>query len=329
MSPVYGYDTDLANRLRQWLSPIGVQVVEIDGWQSRGRTYATFNPYGSVNHHTAGGPGLAPSLGICINGRAGLPGPLCQVHQQRNDVVNVVAAGVANHAGRGSWRGQSGNASMFGLEIEHRGYDDEPFPERRLDIACRVHAAFLSGLGNPDPGMLCQHFEWSAEGKIDFVRTLLPGGPNGFRDRVAALLGGTAPAPVPPPVVPAPRPPSGGGNGRIAMPLTQQGDSGRNVRIVQAICGSAIDGQFGPNTKSAVQAMQRVLGASPDGIVGDNTWTRFLQYRLNLLYGANHPSIDGDYGPETTAYTRWFQASHGLAADGIAGYDTFGALTGQ
>lgn len=199
---IYGPDLELANRLRYWLNPIGVQVVEIDGWQSRGRTYATFDPYGSVNHHTAGSRvGVAPSLGICINGRSGLPGPLCNVHQQRNDVVNVVAAGVANHAGRGSWQGLSGNQKVFGLEVEHCGYSDEPFPERRLDISCRVNAAFLAGLTKPDAVMQCQHFEWSTEGKIDFCKPLLPGGAAGFRFRVAQLLangpGGTVPAPTP------------------------------------------------------------------------------------------------------------------------------------
>jgi len=215
---VYGPDLDLANRLRQWLNPIGVQVVEIDGWQSRGRDYATFDPYGSVNHHTAGSRnGVAPSLGICINGRSRLPGPLCNVHQQRNDVVNVVAAGVANHAGRGSWHALSGNQSVFGLEIEHCGYGDEPFPSRRDDIACRVHAAFLTGLSRPDANMQCQHFEWSTEGKIDFCRDVLLGGAAGFRFRVAQLIGGSVPAPAPAPT-PAPVPaPSGGPPGHILV----------------------------------------------------------------------------------------------------------------
>lgn len=186
---IYGPDLELANRLRFWLNPIGVNVVEIAGWRTHGRTYATFNPYGSVNHHTAGSRlGVAPSLGICINGRAGLPGPLCNVHQQRDDVVNVVAAGVANHAGGGGWQGLKGNQSVFGLEVEHCGYADEPFSERRLDVSCRVHAAFISGLSRPDAAMQCQHFEWSNEGKIDFVRALLPGGAAGFRFRVAKLL---------------------------------------------------------------------------------------------------------------------------------------------
>jgi hypothetical protein len=199
---VYGHDLELANRLRQWLNPIGVQVIEIDGWKSRGRTYAAFDPYGSVNHHTAGPRrGVAPSLGICINGRSDLPGPLCNVFQQRDDVVDVVASGVANHAGRGSWNGISGNQSVFGLEIEHCGYADEPFDERRLSIAVRVHAAFISGLDRPNAGMVAQHYEWSTEGKIDFCRELLPGGAAGFRFRVAQLIA-NGPAVTPPPPQP-------------------------------------------------------------------------------------------------------------------------------
>lgn len=199
---IVGYDRDLANRVRRWVEPIGVRVVEIGGWQDRGRTYATFNPYGSVNHHTAGGAGgVAPSLGICINGRSDLPGPLCHVHQQRDDVVNIVAAGVANHAGPGGWGGYTGNQTVFGLEVEHVGTDAEPFPMRRWEISCRVHAAFHSGLEHPDVArLLSQHFEWGAiQGKPDFYRPLLPGGPDGFRRHVAALLAaGPGGIPTPP-----------------------------------------------------------------------------------------------------------------------------------
>ena len=200
---VYGHDFDLARRLHVWLDPIGVMVREINGWQQRGRTYAIFDPYGSVNHHTAGPQGsVAPSLGICINGRSDLPGPLCNVHQQRDDVVNVVAAGVSNHAGPGGWQGLRGNQSVFGLEVEHCGTEVEEFSQRRWETSCRVHAAFLSGLSNPNPALTSQHFEWGAiQGKIDFVARRLYGGADGFRNRVAELLrtgpGGTAPVPAP------------------------------------------------------------------------------------------------------------------------------------
>lgn len=192
-------DVGLADRLRDWLNPIGVTVVEIDGWQQRGRTYASFAPQGAVNHHTAGGPnGVAPSLGIVINGRSDLPGPLCNAHQQRDDVVNVVAAGVANHAGAGGWQGLRGNQTVHGLEVEHVGSDAEDFPLRRFDISARVHAAFLSGTtGNPD--LLCEHYEWTPQ-KIDFWHQ--PG--DVLRNRVRELLA-VGPG-LPAPHVPKPQP---------------------------------------------------------------------------------------------------------------------------
>jgi peptidoglycan hydrolase-like protein with peptidoglycan-binding domain len=291
---VYGPDLDLANRMRNWLNPIGVQVVEIDGWQSRGRTYATFDPYGSVNHHTAGPRvGVAPSLGICINGRSDLPGPLCNVHQQRNDVVNVVAAGVANHAGRGSWQGMSGNQSVFGLEVEHCGYPDEPFDDRRLDISYRVHAAFLSGLEKPNAVMQCQHYEWSTEGKIDFVKQLLPGGADGFRNSVATLLGGGIPAPGPGPA-PGPAPSPDGGPPWPYGPSDYLGQPSPDP-----LCHS---GYYGDPDNSVVRLWQ----------------TQMSNRGWNI-------GTDGMYGPQSTTVCRQFQQEKGLAADGLCGPQTWGA----
>lgn len=152
-------DTGLANRLRN----AGLRVVEVDGWQTRGGS--DLFAYGSVNHHTAGPPsGATPSLNTCINGRPDLDGPLCNVFQSREpdgrDIAYVVAAGRANHAGSGGWKGLSGNASVYGLEIEHTGTD--PFPSARLDIAAKIHAAMFGG----DPEYCCAHREWT-DRKID------------------------------------------------------------------------------------------------------------------------------------------------------------------
>ena len=89
-------DTGIADRLRAK----GLNVVEVNGWRTRGAE--GFNPRGSVDHHTAGPrKGNAPSLGVCINGRADLPGPLCNVLVGRDGTCYVVAAGRANHAGAG------------------------------------------------------------------------------------------------------------------------------------------------------------------------------------------------------------------------------------
>jgi len=152
-------DTGIANRLRA----AGVRVLEVDAWQTRGST--DFHPGGSVNHHTAGpSSGATPSLNTCINGRPDLPGPLCQVMQSREpdgrDIAYVIAAGRANHAGEGGWRGLSGNASVYGLEIEHDGVS--ALPQGRIDIAARIHRAMFGG----DVANVCQHREWTSR-KID------------------------------------------------------------------------------------------------------------------------------------------------------------------
>lgn len=151
-----GRDTDIATKLRAF----GLRVIETEGWRTRGSN--VFSPRGSVNHHTACGPrGVAPSLGVVINGRSDLSGPLCNVLQSRepdgNDIFYVIAAGRANHAGTGGWRELSGNSSVYGLEIEHTGID--PLPESRQRLAARCHAALGRGLF--DERYVCQHFEWA------------------------------------------------------------------------------------------------------------------------------------------------------------------------
>lgn len=184
-----GYDTGIANRLRAK----GLNVVEVAGWQTRGSS--SFNPKGFVWHHTAGpSKGNAPSLTICTYGRAGLAGPLCNVFQARDNTIYVVAAGRANHAGAGNWKGLSGNSTVYGLEIENTGTGSEPWRSDQLDTAAKVAAALL---GNPE--MSCHHKEWTSR-KID-MHTV--GGPD-MRTRTQKALGATAPAPKPPASTPKP-----------------------------------------------------------------------------------------------------------------------------
>ena len=166
-------DLQIANRLRA----AGLIVIEVAGWQSAGKD--TLWALGSVNHHTAGGAsGETPSLSTVIYGRSDLPGPLCNVYQSRDsagyDVAYVVASGTANHAGEGSWKGLSGNSSMYGLEVEHTG--TAPIPTARQNIAARIHEAMFRG----DPAYVCQHREWTSR-KPDMA-TNVPG--DEFRQRV-------------------------------------------------------------------------------------------------------------------------------------------------
>lgn len=180
-------DTDLATKLRR--DPVlAPRVVEVAGWQTRGS--ADFNPRGFLWHHTAGPlNGAAPSLGVCINGRSDLPGPLCNVMLGRDGTVYVVAAGRANHAGAGSWRGLTGNASVYGLEVENVGTPAEPWQPFILDAAARIAAA--TGVDHENCAM---HKEWAPTRKID-MHTITG---RDMRARVAQLRQQPSPTPPPP-----------------------------------------------------------------------------------------------------------------------------------
>lgn len=98
----YQYQRWLADEFRA----AGLEVREVAGWKSRGRPASTghFDPNGAntVHHNgvTSSSRNPAPGLSVLIQGRAGLPGPLCHYAVDYNGVVWVIAAGRANHAGR-------------------------------------------------------------------------------------------------------------------------------------------------------------------------------------------------------------------------------------
>lgn len=164
----------------------GLKVETVPGWQTRGAS--TFTPRGAVSHWTAGPKGTTtrPSLAICVNGRTGLPGPLCNTYLDRNGVAVVVAAGTANHAGVGGWKGLTGNSQVFGTEAECAGDGDWTAAQRGAYPLINAAYCDLGGFG---ADMVCGHCEWAPTRKIDIRDWPMPA----MRARVAALLANPTP----------------------------------------------------------------------------------------------------------------------------------------
>jgi hypothetical protein len=99
-----------------------------------------------------------------VNGRSDLAGPLCNWFLDRNGVCVIVAAGVANHAGAGGFRGVSGNSRAQGCEAEDDG--DGNWAPVQLAAYPRVVAAGLSLMGR-DASWYCSHRTWAPNRKVD------------------------------------------------------------------------------------------------------------------------------------------------------------------
>ncbi|WP_075725712.1 N-acetylmuramoyl-L-alanine amidase [Corynebacterium aquilae] len=170
-----GDPTFLPQLLRTW----GVQVQEFPGWRDRG--HGDFGRImGVVCHHTGGNGTSAeyiarhPQLGLCA-----------QIHLSRTGVATIVGAGIAWHAGRGSWPGwPTDNANAVSIGIEAQSDGTSPWPQAELDAYVRICAAICWYLGLPAERVI-GHKEWAKiQGKWD------PGGidMNQFRQRVAAAI---------------------------------------------------------------------------------------------------------------------------------------------
>jgi peptidoglycan hydrolase-like protein with peptidoglycan-binding domain len=132
-------------------------------------------------------------------------------------------------------------------------------------------------------------------------------------------------------------------------PTLQLGSTGPDVNRLQRIFVvrkeldyTAIDGDFGPNTQTAVEQFQSGPGLTVDGIVGPLTWAALppdvdapelaegatgaevsrLQHGLTVV-GTFAGTIDGDFGPITAAAVRAYQTQRSITVDGIVGDQTW------
>lgn len=157
-----GYRPGVVEALQDW----GLTVRLVPGWETRGDPY--FEPHGHVIHHDVigdqvGTHDVCPDL--IIRGRSDLAGPLANFWLERDGDVHVVAAGEANHAGSGGWNGLSGNASVWGTEMNNLGTPADPWPDVQLEAMQRLAAATAEYSGFPIANV-CGHKEWTSR-KVD------------------------------------------------------------------------------------------------------------------------------------------------------------------
>lgn len=246
----------------QVLRDAGLKVAEQPGWVDRGRG-SMAGAKGVMCHHTANAnPSNMPSLRVVTEGRSDLPGPLAQLGLGRDGTFYVVAAGRANHAGKGAWKGITlGNSTFIGIEAENGGTAADPWPEVQLDAYRRGVAALLKRLGS-DSSMCVGHKEWAPNRKPD---------PFGWdmtavREQVHRLIHGALPTR---PLIPARDPVS-------SHPTLRRGARGEAVKLLQGKLGISDDGIFGVGTEARVRQFQRGKNVVPDGIVGPVTWGLIL-----------------------------------------------------
>ena len=147
------------------LRAAGLDVLEVDGWQTRDRP-GLFTPTGVLWHHTATTrrpPHDMPSLDVCIDGRSDLPGPLCQILAGRSGRLAVISVGRCNHAGAGGplpgIPANDGNRHLVGIELENDGIG-EAYPAAQIDAAVTATAVILALLGQT-PDRVWFHREWT------------------------------------------------------------------------------------------------------------------------------------------------------------------------
>lgn len=128
------------------------------GWETRGSI--NFNPQCVVAHHTGA---IRDVTSLLRDGRSDLPGPLCNVELRRSGECRVIAAGRANHAGRGGYRGLSGNSSALGIEASSDGKSWTAEQRDVYPVLCAVLASAI----DVSREYIIRHEDWAPARKWD------------------------------------------------------------------------------------------------------------------------------------------------------------------
>lgn len=239
------------------------------------------------------------------------------------------------------------NSYSFGIEFE--GTNEEPLTENQLNWGAKIlefaNKTFGIPLSYVDPyahapksfnlqggykGVLSHYSVRPANGGSQHVDIVTVSDWNKMMDRI----NGKKIVPTPPPLV--------------KEPVLSRGSNGPAVVEWQRFLGIPADGIFGPQTESETKKFQAWVNIMADGIVGPQTWAvkRFFEslpktdpipptirrgdrndtvkYYQSLLHRANNKIlVDGIFGEQTEAATKWIQALSHIAADGIVGPQTW------
>lgn len=147
-----------------WLPDVlrdaGCKINVVPGAETRGRSDITVK--GVVWHATVTGTNWTDYRVIALlrDGRADLPGPLCQLGGRRDGSFDVIALGRCSHNGYGLW----GNDSI-GIEFYNDGY--APFTPQQEDAGAKATAAILKHVGLVDVSFCKGHKETDPKRKID------------------------------------------------------------------------------------------------------------------------------------------------------------------
>jgi hypothetical protein len=158
-----------------WMADVlrdaGCTVVEEPDWETRGQDGA-FDPDGIMLHHDASPAGeTSNGADVIINGRDDLPGLLAQIWLDYDGRWHLCGAGLAYHAGEGSWDGvTAGNKKYIGVETDHTTNEEWTADQRTGGITGLVALADHLGIRDNATTLgkwLIAHKEWAPTRKVD------------------------------------------------------------------------------------------------------------------------------------------------------------------
>lgn len=198
------YLLDLADILRA----VGLDVVEVSGWQARARKddlggYLDGRPTHVMVHHTASRPASDGPNDVDYIVSVSPVAPVANLYISRRGAVYVCAAGPTNTNGAGSSKSWDGgvpdnamNSWAIGIECANDGIG-EPWPTLLTDALVTTVKALCEAY-DVSPELVRAHFEWAPTRKID------PSGPSPWATSgkwdMNAFRASVAPQPEPDPL---------------------------------------------------------------------------------------------------------------------------------